>query len=1496
MAKISKKLVTKQSKVQLYLAQTIKKVVDKEIKPAQFKKAFLDLALDSMALVSLANQLEIEMNITLYPTVFFEYNTVEKLADFILSEFPETFKDFTIKKSAPAPAAEEENEPETEEEPAVEEVSFDEEEIEEETEEEEYIEEEASSRAGAESKGPGIMAAFSFDDADDEENEAAEESYLADEDEENEKDEIDEEYEEEKTGSGSGEPIRVIESQEKGVIGTLVQDGELNESNSMQVVFLTKPGSFKNLVLGRKKIPEPGPDEVRIRVLASGVNFSDVMSVLGVYPNASKIFPYVMGNEVAGYVEAVGKNVTAYKKGSKVIGLTDGFDGYSEYVVLEQSQVMKKPRNMSYSQGASFPIIFLTAYHALHYLARIDKNETILIMGAAGGVGLVAVQMALRMGLQVIGAAGSDEKLKYLKSLGVHHTINYRKKDVVKEVRSITENRGVEVVLTSSQGDMIPKLLTVLGVNGRFLEMGMAGIRSAPPLDLRGFVDNQSFFSIDLKRIRSKIIQSHLDIMYKWVTNGTIKPISTADYDYLHIKEAFQLIATRKNIGKVIVTFPDSPKNREVKRSVSNEVAIIGMACDYPGGENLDEFWESLRSGKDGVKVYPRERTNLAGIEPVENAFLPGGFIKDIDGFDPLFFNISKAEASVMDPQQRLFLMKAYEAIERAGYAGEGMLPANTSVYVGVSRSDYQPLVEQLCDKSVAAHAVIGNTHSMVPGRISYFLNVSGPAIAVNTACSSSLVALHQACAGIINGSSDMAIAGGVNLLITPQSVEAFSSMNALSPDGKCKTFDAGANGFVSAEGVGVVLLKSYEKAREDGDTIWAVVKGTALNNDGHSNGITAPNPKAQTSVIKDAMEQAGIDGNDINFIEAHGTGTNLGDPVEIQGLKQAFKDNTTPESCGLGSVKTNIGHSETAAGIAGVIKAVLAMKHKELPPLLHFKKLNTSINLKDSPFYIVDSLRPWETGGMPRIAGISSFGFNGTNAHVIVEEADSQAESNYAFQSDLFTLSAQSEKALDLFIRKMADFLEDNPDSNLRDICYTANRGKRHLNYRIAGEVESIEELKENLLSILDGKKTGTFFRSNKSKEQKLIFHLTGPAKKDDKVSDYLKEHPGIAAIIEKTGLKSSSPQGEAFLYEYAFARMLIRWGLVPEALIGTGKGIFTALAAAGILTAKEALECAEAGELSPSLHYTEGDIPLISSTSFEQLDTHTGFAVELKKKKKGAVTGDEDTRVIALNPNSINQNQLEKGDAEEDNKTLLHFMAELYANGTDFDWTGFYQHENPGKTVLPTYPFIKTSCWLQPEAGEAQKGPQKQKKPALKKTAAPEETGKNELLSEIQKQSSNAPAKTGSAPEEYENTELDRVKGIFAKILKIDEDDIDENINFEAYGVDSMFIAQAVKEAEEIYHDSIEASIFYEYPNAQLLSEYFSEKYGSSPSAGSSRDGANENDGDRENRENNENKESKDKLLGLLDSLVDGSMSLDDAGESISNLIDRKNGGEEK
>jgi acyl transferase domain-containing protein/pimeloyl-ACP methyl ester carboxylesterase len=651
------------------------------------------------------------------------------------------------------------------------------------------------------------------------------------------------------------------------------------------------------------------------------------------------------------------------------------------------------------------------------------------------------------------------------------------------------------------------------------------------------------------------------------------------------------------------------------ERARTEPIAIVGMACRMPGADDPGAFWEQVRNGTDAVTEVPPSRWGAQEPAGPRHAWR-GSFIDQVDSFDAAFFGISPREAEHMDPQQRLFLEVGWAALEDAGAPMDHLRGTRTGVFVGVTGFDYtMMLLRELPPDELDGYVLSGSASTFMAGRFSYWLGLQGPSLSIDTACSSSLVAVHQACQSLRTGDCDTALAGGVNLLLAPEGFVVANKAGMLAPDGRCKTFDKSANGYVRGEGCGVVVLKRLSAAQRDNDRILAVIRGSGVNHDGRSSGITVPNPQAQQKVIRDALAVAGVAGSEIDYVEAHGTGTALGDPIEVRALSAVLGPGRDPaRPVVLGSVKTNIGHLESAAGVAGLIKTVLAMRNEEIPPLLHLQEVNPDIGIDTLPVRLATKLIPWPRGSRPRLAGVSSFGASGTNAHVVLEEAPVVERSRAGADRPvrLVTLSARDGEALAALADKYRRHLSDK-EPEVADVAFTANTGRSHFRHRLAIVSDTTARLRDHLDQYLRGDadrdvragtvratrlKVGFLFTGQGSQYIGMARQLydTEPAFRAD--LDHCDEilrgrlDPGLLAVMfghnESDALldRTRYTQPALFVLQYALARLWMRWGVVPAAVLGHSVGELAAACVAGVFSLEDGLGlAAERGRLMDGL-----------------------------------------------------------------------------------------------------------------------------------------------------------------------------------------------------------------------------------------------------------------------------------------------------------------------
>ncbi len=684
----------------------------------------------------------------------------------------------------------------------------------------------------------------------------------------------------------------------------------------------------------------------------------------------------------------------------------------------------------------------------------------------------------------------------------------------------------------------------------------------------------------------------------------------------------------------------------------SNHIAIIGMTGRFPGSNSIEEFWENLREGKESLTFLTDEQLLEAGVDASvleqRNYVRATGLLDRVEEFDAGFFGFTPREAEITDPQQRLFLECAWEAIERAGYDAERYRGA-IGVFAGAGMNGY--LLNLYTNREYAGavggmQTAIGNEKDHLATRVSYKMNLRGPSVSVQTACSTSLVAVHLACQSLLDGECDMALAGGVTISVPQKSGYVFQDGGILSPDGHCRAYDAKAGGTVGGSGVGIVVLKRLSDALSDGDLIHALILGSAINNDGSLKaGYTAPSLQGQAEVISLAQAVSGVEPDSISYVEGHGTATALGDPIEVEALKQAFSSATKQAYCALGSVKTNIGHLDTAAGVAGLIKTVLSLKHRQIPASLHYSEPNPRIEFSGSPFYVNSELREWKKGAGARRAGVSSFGIGGTNAHVVLEEGPYRRRQETSRESHVMVMSAKTERGLEQAGQRLAKWMREGRVENIADAAYTLQVGRKAMRWRAAVVCRGVEDGQRKLeAGEGDLRGEGVLRGEVEAGAPGVVFMYPGQGSQYEgmgeglyraerrfrEVVDYcserLKRWMGVdlREVLYGSGRGSGEinktyvTQPALFVIEYAMSEMLSGYGIEPEVMIGHSIGEYVAACEAGVMELEEALGLvAMRGQLMEGTE--EGLMVAVSMSEGEARELIRGKGVSI-----GAINGE--------------------------------------------------------------------------------------------------------------------------------------------------------------------------------------------------------------------------------------------------------------------------------
>lgn len=898
----------------------------------------------------------------------------------------------------------------------------------------------------------------------------------------------------------------------------------------------------------------------------------------------------------------------------------------------------------------------------------------------------------------------------------------------------------------------------------------------------------------------------------------------------------------------------------ENRKYTGLEIAVIGMSVKTPGAKTLDQFWENLKNGVESVEKLSDEHLLNIGVpkELLENKdyVKAASYLKDKEYFDSKFFGYRKEEAMLLNPQTRIFMQCVWEALEDAAcipdqYKGKIGLFAgaksdiNWENYSNVYHSD--TTVDEFSRR-------IYRKVDYICTSIAYKLNLKGPAVFVNSACSTSLVAIHMAVMSLLTGESDVAVAGGITAFSAPPEGYMYKDGMINSSDGHCRPFDEKADGIVPAEGSGAVVLKRLDQALEDGDNIYAIIKGSAINNDGSRKvGYTTPSVVGQTNVIKTAQKISRVKPESISYIEAHGTGTALGDPVEMEALIQAFGKSQKPY-CTVGAVKSNLGHADSAAGVIGFIKTVLALKNRQIPPTLHYEKLNRKIQLSNTPFTINDTLKEWKSESAPLRAGVSSFGIGGTNAHIILEEGITKEVSEKEKEEQLLIFSAETEASLTNMIREYKEFLKKNTEINLADLGWTLQQGRKRFSYRtkvVAKDVqEAIDELSKveadptQITKMSNSKKKVVFkFQNAKSHtvnmsrnlyEQETLFQ--------EKMKECFAVLKEIGQIDLKTILYPEKEQLEdskallkeskystlaIFAVEYAKASVFLAYGVKPDYMLANGIGEFVAACMCGLFN----LEAAFKFLLAINQYSDVEDMKnSIDNTFFEQpssywISGNTGNIVEFneiffmeywwnlikdtKEEYKGLENQiEKDIEYVIMNVGTVGEVK------DADLKDFLMQIGELWQRGYEIDWNVLHNNVKRHKIAAPTYCFEKRvfpigenmqrifTKLLLPTNGE--------EVVAIKHDGSDEEE-----LEQIQELAA-------SNEEQYTSTEKKMLE-LWKEFFELDEIGIDDS--FLEIGGDSLRAMSLITEIQEVFGIEIPIEEIFNLTTIAQLAQYIDE-----------------------------------------------------------------------
>jgi len=901
-------------------------------------------------------------------------------------------------------------------------------------------------------------------------------------------------------------------------------------------------------------------------------------------------------------------------------------------------------------------------------------------------------------------------------------------------------------------------------------------------------------------------------------------------------------------LQKAFLTIRKLREQLDAARATRSEpIAVVGLGCRLPAADGPDAFWELLSEGRDAITEVPRERWDIDALydprpgTPGKVYSRCGGFLNNVESFDAAFFGISAREAANVDPQQRLLLEVAWEALEHAGIAPSSLRATSTGVFVGVTASDYACLQLEQNKLPDDPYFNTGASLNACAGRLSYVLGLQGPSMAIDTACSSSLTTIHLACSSLRNRECETALAGGVNLILATWPNVTLAAAQMVAPDGRCKTFDASADGYVRGEGCGIVVLRRLSDALKAGDRILALIRGTAVNQDGASSGFSVPNGIAQQALIRRTLEVAGVEPAEIDYVESHGTGTALGDPIEAGALGAVLgRDTAREHPLWVGSVKSNIGHLESAAGVTGLIKLVLAMCHSLIPPTLHINQPNPKIDWDGMNLRPVREPVDWPRGAKRRLAALSSFGVSGSNAHLILEESPpiSVARPDRDRQTHVLTLSAKTQTALVELAATYDEFLVGQPDDLIADICYTANCGRSHFKHRAAIRASYIEELRAGLAGIRDGHPTPGLFLAGETStglsspvfvfsdaeavspdtgrelyETSAVFRAAIDACDAARHSDLDATISAVLFAEDDERLRQPIYRFSAqFALQYALAAMWQSFGIRPLAVSGLGLGELSAACVAGVFDLEDGLRlvweraqtssrdnvATHARELryrAPQIATWPGGRPLAQGAVFDAAYWQRQFQAAVLDPRDiiNALTEDRVGPFIEIGlgrelsklagqikPHSLWLPSLNgKGDEWQ---LLITSVAEAYVNGIDINWAKLDESVPRNRLHLPTYRFQRKRYWIKERDEIMTAASTEPVAPEAEKLRGHRESIKSEVIR------------------------------LVAEMLREQPASVPLDVPFLEMGADSLVLVYAVKQIDERFRVKLEIRQFFE------------------------------------------------------------------------------------